>query len=338
MDLNTVWFLLIGILIIGYAVLDGFDLGIGSLYFLLAKSNAERRSLLNTIGPVWNANEVWLLTGGGALFAAFPPVYASVFSGFYLAMLLVLFGLILRAVSVEFRSHHDSTRWQECFDKLFLLGSLLPALLLGVAVGNIAKGLPLDAAGNYTGTFFDLLNPYALLFGLTGLNIFLMQGITYSLLKTEGAVFSRARSLAKPIWLGILTLFIVTTTYTWLGNPGLITNYFQHPVLYLIPLAAIVALALIPLAIKAAKYGLAFLASSLTTGGLILTLAAGLFPKLVPAQDPSRSLTIYNSASSPLTLNVMLIIAAMGVPIILFYTIYVYRVFRGPVKLDNSGY
>lgn len=338
MDLNTIWFLLVGVLIVGYAVLDGFDLGVGSLYLLLGKTEQEKQTLINSVGPFWDGNEVWLLTGGGALFAAFPLVYASVFSGFYLAMMLVLFGLIFRAVAIEFRNAVDTAVWRKRWDYLFFLGSFLPALLFGVAVGNVAKGLPLDSNFNYTGGFLGLLNTYALLLGLLGLAAFLQQGLTYVILKTEGNLQQRARAWFGRIWLVLVILYVLGSIYTFIVAPNLFNNYKQFPVLYVVPLLAICGIVIAPWAINTTRYGLAFLGSSLTMAGMILTLAVGMFPNWVPAVDPSLSLTIYNAASSPLTLKTMLVIALMGVPIVLFYTIYVYRVFRGKTNLAEKGY
>ncbi len=338
MDLNTVWFLLVGVLIIGYAVLDGFDLGVGSLYYLLGKTEDEKQVLLNAVGPFWDGNEVWLLTGGGALFAAFPLVYASVFSGFYLAMMLVLLGLIFRAAAMEFRNKLPGTKWRQRWDLLFFLGSFLPALLFGVAVGNVAEGLPLDSAFNYTGGFFRLLNPYALLLGLLGLFGFLMHGLTYTMLKTEGSVQIRAKGLFNKVWTGFVLLYVAATGLTYVVAPSLFANYKQYPVLLAVPALAIVGLLLALRGVASSKYGTAFVGSSLTLAGIILTLAGGLFPKWVPALDPAHSLTIYNASSSPLTLKIMLIIALLGVPIVLFYTIYVYWIFRGKVKAGQTGY
>ncbi len=338
MDLNTAWFLLVGVLIIGYAILDGFDLGVGSLYYLLGKTNEERKVLLGSIGPFWDGNEVWLLTGGGALFAAFPLVYATVFSGFYLAMMLVLFGLIFRAVAIEFRNQIDEPVWRQRWDFLFFVGSFLPALLFGVAVGNVAQGLPLDNAYNYTGGFLALLNPYALLLGLLGLAAFLMQGVTFTMMKTEGTLQKRAEGLFGTIWISFVALYLAGSIYTYIVAPSLFDNYIRYPVLYLVPFITVAGIALAPWAVRYARYGTAFLASSLCMAGMILTLALGMFPNWVPAVDPNLSLTIYNAASSQLTLKAMLIIALAGVPIVLFYTIYVYRVFKGKVKLNQGGY
>ncbi|KKM09554.1 cytochrome D oxidase subunit I [Clostridiales bacterium PH28_bin88] len=338
MDLNTTWFLLVGVLIVGYAVLDGFDLGVGSLYYLLAKTDEEKSMLLNSIGPVWDGNEVWLLTGGGALFAAFPLVYATVFSGFYLAMMLVLLGLIFRAVSLEYRRKIERPDLAKVFDGLFFAGSLIPALLFGVAVGNVVRGLPLDTALNYSGTFFQLLNPYALVLGLVGLMGFLLQGATYTMLKTDGVVFERAKKLSRKIWLAFVALYILATVYSLYAAPHLFANYQQQFVLYVIPLATWGAMLSTPVLIKGGKILGSLIASSASLAGIILILAAGLYPKLVPAEDPQLSLTIYNASSSPLTLKVMLIIALTGVPIVLLYTTYVYRVFRGKVNVESETY
>lgn len=338
MDLNTIWFLLVGVLIIGYAVLDGFDLGVGSLYYVFAKNDQERRTLISSIGPFWDGNEVWLLTGGGALFAAFPLVYASVFSGFYLAMMLVLLGLIMRAVAIEYRNKAEDPAWRDRLDMVFFLGSFLPALLFGVAVGNVAEGLPLDSAHNYTGGFLGLLNPYALTMGILGLLAFLLQGTTYTLLKTEGDIQKRAKDLFPKIWLICLIIFLLETAYTYIVAPNLFNNYFAYPVLFAVPLLTVLGVILAPMAVKAGRYGLAFTGSSLVMAGMILTLALGMFPNWVPATNPALSLTIYNAASSALTLKTMLIIALMGVPIVLFYTIYVYRVFKGKAKINPDAY
>lgn len=335
--LQTIWFLLIGVLLIGYSVLDGFDLGLGSLYLFFGRTAAERSLLLGAIGPVWGANEVWLLTAGGALFAAFPPVYATVFSGFYLAMMLVLFALILRAAAVEYRTLASGTVWQRRWDVLFSLGSFLPALLFGVALGNVAEGLPLDAAGNYTGGFLHLLNPYALLLGLLGLAAFLTQGGTFAALKTEGDLQARAKQLAGRFGSALALLFLLASAYTLSAFPARATNYLQVPVLFLLPLAVLAALVFLLSGLKARRYRQAFIASSVAIATMILTLFLSLYPQLVPA-TVGRSLTIFNSSSSALTLRTMLLIAAVGMPIVLIYTVYIYRVFRGKVRPQDVGY
>ena len=338
MDLNIIWFLLVGVLISGYAILDGFDLGVGSLYPWLGKTEEEKLTLLQSIGPFWDGNEVWLLTGAGAIFAAFPLVYASVFSGFYLAMMLVLLALILRAVAVEFRNHAQTARWRKRLDRLFFIGSILPALLFGVAMGNIAQGLPLNSSHYYTGSFFDLLNFYALLLGLLGLLAFLWQGSSYIMLKTEGELQENARRVFGRIWAACVVVYVLASLYTFAAVPALYVNYFKHTWFWAAPLLSVIGLAAAPLLARTARYGMTFILSSVYMAGLIATLGLGMFPNLVPALDPRLSLTIYNAASSDLTLKVMLIIALIGVPIVLFYTIYVYRVFKGKVDIDAEGY
>ena len=338
MDLNTIWFLLVGVLIIGYALLDGFDLGVGSLFYVLGKTDQERKTLINAIGPVWDGNEVWLLTGGGALFAAFPLVYASVFSGFYLAMMLVLFALIFRAVAVEYYFKMDTPGLQKLMGGLFFIGSFLPALLFGVAVGNVVYGIPLDAAQNYSGTFFGLLKPFALCFGIVGLFAFLLQGASYAALKTEGEQQKRAQELSKNFALILLVLWLIGGIYSKMAAPHLWENYQKLPLLYVLPLLTLVSLILIPGWVRKNAYQKVFTASSIAFATLILTVAAGLYPNWVIATEPAKSLTIYNASSSPLTLKVMLIVALIGVPIVLLYTIYTYRVFRGKATSERHGY
>ena len=338
MDLNTIWFLLVGVLIIGYALLDGFDLGVGSLFYVLGKTDQERKTLINAIGPVWDGNEVWLLTGGGALFAAFPLVYASVFSGFYLAMMLVLFALIFRAVAVEYYFKMDTPGLQKLMGGLFFIGSFLPALLFGVAVGNVVYGIPLDAAQNYSGTFFGLLKPFALCFGIVGLFAFLLQGASYAALKTEGEQQKRAQELSKNFALILLVLWLIGGIYSKMAAPHLWENYQKLPLLYVLPLLTLVSLILIPGWVRKNAYQKVFTASSIAFATLILTVAAGLYPNWVIATEPAKNLTIYNASSSPLTLKVMLIVALIGVPIVLLYTIYTYRVFRGKATSERHGY
>lgn len=339
MDLNAIWFLLVGVLVIGYAILDGFDLGIGSLFYILGKTDDEKKTLINSIGPVWDGNEVWLLTGGGAIFAAFPFVYATVFSGFYLAMMLVLFGLILRAVGVEyFFKTDDDKSMQKKMGFIFFLGSFVPALLFGVAFGNVVVGIPLDSLQNYSGTFFGLLNPYSLLLGVVGLVGFLLQGSTYTILKTEGELQKRAIGLTGTFGWTLLVVWLLGTVATLFFAPHMFNNYNSLPLLYVIPALTLVSIIAIPVFLKKEAYGKVFVASSLAIATKILTLAAGLFPNLVIATNPAQNLTIYNASSSNLTLIVMLIIALIGVPIVLVYTGYVYMKFRGKAKPERSGY
>jgi cytochrome d ubiquinol oxidase subunit II len=331
--LQVTWFFLIGVLLTGYAILDGFDLGVG-FWHLWTKKRDDRRRFLQAIGPVWDGNEVWLLTGGGAIFAAFPPVYASVFSGFYLALILVLLGLIFRAVSVEFRHQLHTPGWLRTWDLAFGLGSLLPALLFGVALGNIVRGLKLDEAGNYIGGFFALLNPYALLVGVTGLAMFATQGALYLALKTEGELYQQVRRWAAGAWVVYLVLFLV--------SGGWSLSAYQRGSLVLPLLASLVALvAIVGIRIfsGAGADGKAFVSSSLSIAAIFGAVGATIFPHLVPASnDPALGLTVYNSSSSQVTLTTMLIVALIGMPLVVAYTIWVYRIFRGKVVLEEGGY
>src|SRR5512143_263387 len=321
MDLNTVWFLLIGVLLTGYAILDGFDLGVGVLH-LFARDEEERRLHINAIGPVWDGNEVWLLTGGGALFAAFPVVYATVFSGFYLALMLVLVALILRAVSFEFRGKVASAGWRRLWDWAFGLGSLVPSIVFGVAVGNLLRGLPFDADGDLDVTLFGLLNPYALLIGVLSLATFLMHGATYLTLKTGGALQDRMARLAANLWVAYVVTFVLASVPTIVCVAALLAAEF-----------------VLPLALRDRRFGRAFLASSVAIAAQIGLAAAALYPRLVPARpDLAQSLTIYNSASSPRTLTTMLVIALVGMPCVIAYTAIIYRVFRGRTVLGEESY
>lgn len=337
-DLNTVWFLLIGVLITGYAILDGFDLGVGVLH-LFAKSNEERRLHLNAIGPVWDGNEVWLLTGGGALFAAFPVVYATIFSGFYLALILLLVALIFRAVSFEFRGKVNSPGWQKLWDWLFGLGSLLPAVLFGVAVGNVLRGVPIAENGNYLGTFLQLLNPYAILIGILSLVMFVMHGALYMAVKTEGEYQARMSKWASGSWIALVAVYFLATFYTFFAAPFLFENILSKPLFWIFFILLLLAIIYIPIAIKAGQYPRGFFASCATITMMIGLAAVSLFPKLVPSNiDLANSLTIYNASSSHLTLTVMLIIALIGMPIVLAYTIYIYRVFKGKTVIGEDSY
>jgi cytochrome d ubiquinol oxidase subunit II len=337
-DLETTWFLLVGVLLAGYAILDGFDLGVGMLHLFLARTDRERRVLLNAVGPVWDGNEVWLLTGGGALFAAFPPVYATVFSGLYLALMLLLAALILRAVSLEFRSKEASPVWRRTWDGAFAVGSLLPALLLGVAAGNVLRGLPLDADGEFMGSFLGLLNPFALLVGLLSVAMFVQQGAAWLCLKTEGELRERARAAARVAWVALLLAWAAVTAFSIPAAPHL-WQAFAAPAAWLAPLAMLAALAVFPGALRRRRAGLAFAASSLAIAALLGIMGRGLYPYLVPALGAlPGGLTVYNSSSSALTLKTMLVIALTGMPLVLAYTIFIYRRFRGPVVLDETSY
>ena len=337
-DLNTIWFGLIGVLLIGYAILDGFDLGVGALH-LLTKQDEHRRLMINTIGPVWDGNEVWLVTGGGALFAAFPEVYATVFSGFYLAFMLVLCVLIFRAVAIEFRSKLPMRWWRQMWDASFSVASIVLSVLLGVAFGNVIWGVPLDAQREFAGSFLGLLHPYPLLVGITTLALFMMHGAIYVVLKTEGELHEIARGWVNNTIIFFIICYGITTMATLLYMPHMSQQMRANPVFFVVPLATMLAIANIPREIHHGHDFLAFLSSGAAMAGLMALVGLGLYPLLVVSRpNPGLSLTIYNAASSPQTLWIMLVIALIGVPMVLAYTGCIYYIFRGKVKLDSMSY
>jgi len=338
MDLNLTWVLLFGVLIAGYAILDGFDLGVGVLH-LFTKDEKEKRMNINAIGPVWDGNEVWLLTGGGALFAAFPPVYATAFSGFYLALMLLLAALIARAVSMEFRGKVDSPKWRNIWDWAFGLGSFLPALLFGVAVGNVLRGVPIDASGEFVGTFLGLLNPYALLIGVLSLVMFTMHGALYLVMKTEGEQQMRAQATAAKLWPIFVVLYVLATVASYLVAPYLFESAFLRVPFWVCAVIAFLGIAYVPIAMRQDKAFPAFIASSSAIAGLIGVALTSMFPKLLPSSvDLAYSLTAYNASSTPPTLTAMLIIALIGMPLVIVYTFVIYRVFKGKVVLTPDSY
>lgn len=336
--LNTIWFLLVALLITVYAILDGFDLGVGNLH-LFARDESERRTFIKAVGPMWDGNEVWLLTGGGALFAAFPPVYATVFSGFYLAMMLVLLALIMRATALEFRHKVQSDGLRALMDKMFFLGSFLASILFGVAVGNLMRGIPIDASGAFTGTFLGLLNPYSVFIGLVSLAMFTLQGATYLALRVEGALQERVAGWAMRLWAAFVALYLVAAIWTFGVSPHLYHRYYAtlwHWVSIVVFVAAVAAL---PIFLKKGRYPCAFISSSLAIAGLTSTLALAAYPLLVPSStNLDYSLTAFNASSTDLTLKTMLILALVGVPIVIGYTIYIYVVFKGKVDGETPGY
>jgi len=334
-DLPQIWFVLIGVLLVGYAVLDGFDLGVGMLSPILGRTSAQRGLLMETIGPVWDGNEVWLLTLGGALFAAFPIVYATVFSGFYLAVMLLLFALILRAVSIEFRNHVEDARWLRFWDGAFWLGSFLPALLLGVAIGNIARGLPLTG-GEYTQGLLGLLNPFSLGVGLLAVAMFAMQGASWLVLRTEGELAASARRVGRVAWVCFVVLWLVVTALALIDAPDLWANY-GNLLAWLAPLVFVAALAVTGYALWSRHERLPILGSSLSIAALVAILGQALYPALVPDRTAGADLTITNAAASNLSLSVMLVITLIGVPIVLVYTGFVYSRFTHKVSLEEPA-
>jgi cytochrome d ubiquinol oxidase subunit II len=338
MDLNTTWFLLIGVLIAGYAILDGFDLGVGTLH-LFTRREQDKQVMRHSIEPVWDGNEVWLVTAGGALFAAFPIVYATVFSGFYLAFMLLLFALIFRAVSLEFHGQVDSAGWRRCWDWGFGLGSLLPAILFGVAVGNVLRGLPILENGSLEVAFVSLLNPYSLLIGVLSFVMCVMHGAAYLTLKTEGALQDRMATVLTSSWIGFILMYLAATIATVFVSPFLFEGLQKNPLFWIFLLLLLAAISYIPIATRAKAYLRAFLASATTIGSMIALAAISLFPRMVPSNtDLAHSLTIYNASSSPTTLTTMLVIALLGMPLVLVYSAYVYVVFKGKATHLEEGY
>lgn len=339
MTLADIWFVLVAFLLTAYVVLDGFDLGVGVLYPIISRSEEERSLMRTSIGPVWDGNEVWLVTGAGALFAAFPLVYAMTFSGFYLAIMLVLFGLIIRAVSLEFR-HHDPG-WRRVWDGTFFLGSLVPSLLVGVALGNVIRGVPMDANGDYTGTFLELLNPYSLLVGVNGLLLIAAHGAAWLAVKTEGPLHDRAVRWRTPLFLVCGALLVATSAATIASVPRASDNVFGSAIgwVFLVILVAAIAYTLWQ-QLRPDGDLKAFLGSAAVIVALAGIAGVSQYPDIVPARgtSPDTSLTVAGSASGDLTLKVMLVIALIGVPIVIAYTALMYRTFRGKVKASDGGY
>jgi len=331
---QVIWFILWSVLWAVYFMLDGFVLGMGLLSGVLAKDDTEKRVLINTVGPVWDGNEVWLLTAGGATFAAFPTTYALMFSYLYTALLLLLFSLIIRGVSFEFRGKIDSPSWKGIWDKAIIVSSFLPALLLGVAFGNIFRGLPMDATG-YHGNLLSLLNPYGLVTGMLFVMLFAVHGALYVAIKTVGELSKRAAALANSLWPVLLVVAVGFLGYTWPATK-LYGNYLTTPVLLVVPVVAVVSLLLIKLFAAKGELGKAFLFSCTTIVFVCFTGVTGLFPNMIPSTlDPAYSMTIYNSSSSLLTLKIMTTVALIVVPIVICYKIWVYRIFRAPVTAED---
>jgi cytochrome d ubiquinol oxidase subunit II len=339
MDLHVIWFVLLGLLLAGYAVLDGFDFGVGILH-PLAKTDHERRLFINSIGPIWDGNEVWLVVFGGALFAAFPEAYATVFSGFYMAFMMLLFALIFRAVSIEFRSKMKSAGWRRAWDRAFFGSSLLASLLFGVAVGNGMMGITLDNRGVYMGGFFDLLNPYSVLAGLVTIAMFAMHGALYLFLKLpEGEARDRVRGWMWHTWGVFLVLYMLGTMYTLVAIPRATANFKHFPWAIAIVLLNVLAIANIPRTVYRNRPIEAFASSTLTIMCLVALFGLALFPNLVTASNnAANSLTVYNAASSRGTLWTMLIIVIIGLPFVVAYTAAVYWTFRGRVELGEHSY
>ncbi|HDM77786.1 MAG TPA: cytochrome d ubiquinol oxidase subunit II [Deltaproteobacteria bacterium] len=336
--LLNIWFFLWGLLWAVYFMLDGFDLGLGTLLPVLAKNDDDRRMIYNAMGPFWDGNEVWLITAGGVTFAAFPTTYAVMFSSLYTALLIILFALILRGVTFEFRNKVDKPFWRSVWDWCLVVGSFVPALLFGVAFANIFKGIPIDQNGVYHGTLFTLLNPYGLIGGLLFLFLFLVHGSIWLAIKTEGELHERGISVAKKLWPVLLVIAVVflgaSKYYTHLYD-----NYFQKPILFAIPAIAAVALVATRYFLGKGAEWKAWFASSLTIVTATFFGVAGLYPNLFPSSlDPKFSLTIYNSASSPLTLKIMLGVALTLIPIVILYQAWAYNAFKHKLTEEDLAY
>ena len=334
MDLNTLWFILITVLFSGFFFLEGFDYGVGMLMPFLGKRDEERRAIINTIGPVWDGNEVWMITAGGALFASFPQWYATLFSGFYIPLVLMLLALIFRGVGFEFRSQEESAGWRNTWDWLIWLGSLLPALLWGVAIANIVRGVPIDEKMQYVGGFFNLLNPYALVGGITFVVLFAMHGATYLAIKLTNGLEKQAKQVANRLWTATLVMAVIFLAYSY---PEVFAKaqYFG---------VAAVFLAIAVIALLVDRYFLgkgdmlkAFWAGAVTIIGITAGFFAALYPNVMPSSlNPEYSLTIYNASASPYTLKVMTIVALVLVPIVLVYQGWTYYTFRQRISVKDE--
>jgi cytochrome d ubiquinol oxidase subunit II len=338
MNLNILWFGILGVLLTGYAILDGFDLGVGIVH-LAARNDTERRIFLNSIGPIWDGNEVWLVTFGGAMFAAFPEVYATVFSAFYLPFTILLFALILRAVSIEFRGKVTHDSWRRFWDFGFFFASTLATLLFGVAMGDAMGGMPIDATKEFAGSFLDLVRPYPLVVGALAVAMFAMHGSIYLYLKTAGELQQRVHGWMWRTFGVFLALYMFTTILTLVHYPSATRNFERAPWVWIVVLLNVLAIANIPRAIHHNKPLYAFVSSSATIAALVFLVGVALFPNMVVSTlNPVWNLTIYNAAASPKTLGIMAVIAFCGMPFVLTYTATVYWVFRGKVELGKFSY
>lgn len=334
MDLNIIWFILVTVLFVGFFFLEGFDYGVGILLPFVAKDDQRRREVINSIGPFWDGNEVWLLTAGGAIFAAFPEWYATMFSGFYLALFVILLGLIVRGVGFEFRSKVENKTWRNFWDWMIFTGSVLPALLFGVAFANILNGLAINETKTYVGSFFDLLNPYSLFVGVVVLLLLTYHGALFLTLKTTGEVLENSKKAAARLSIPVIILAVLFFAYS-----AVQVNFFDKPIVA--ALAAFAAVCLIMSKVFSLKkcYGKAFIAGALTVILLVISMFVCLFPNVMISNvNPELNLTIYNASSSSYTLKIMTIVAVIFVPIVLTYQAWTYWVFRARVTSDNLEY
>ena len=333
--LETIWFILWGVLWAVYFMLDGYDFGAGILAPFVAGNESEKRVIYNSMGPFWDGNEVWLITAGGVTFAAFPTTYAVMFSALYTPLLLLLFALILRGVALEYRGKEESATWRRTWDILHFIGSFVPALLLGVAFANIFRGIPIDAEGIFHGNLLTLLNPYGLLGGVLFVLLFVVHGALWLAIKSEDPLSSRCGDVAARVWIALVVVAVAFLGASWFATP-LYANYLDLPVLWIIPLVTVAALFGIRVFIAKKAWWSAWAASCLTVVGATLFGVVGLFPNLFPSSlNPAYSLTIYNSASSTLTLKIMLVVALTFVPIVIVYQVWSHYLFRDKVTEED---
>jgi cytochrome bd ubiquinol oxidase subunit II len=332
--INTIWFVVLTLMLAGYAVLDGFDLGVGALHLVLARRPEERETTIAAIGPVWNGNEVWLLAAGGSMVVAFPHLYASAFSGFYLALMLVLWLLVLRGVAIEFRHQIDNPLWHDAMDVIFCVSSALLAVLFGAAVGNVLRGVPFNIEGTFQGSFALLLNPFALLCGVLSLFALALHGATYLTMKTDGPVQERARRLVTPLFVATLVLLAAVIGFSFVVQPGFTANFAKWPALLAAPLAAAAAVVAIPFFARRRQDLFAFLSTAALIVSVLGSAAAGLYPRLLPglAGSPISALDIYNSASAPRSMTIALGIYLVAMTIVVVYLFNIYRVWRGKAE------
>lgn len=338
-DYPTLWYLVVGLLFSGYAILEGFDYGAGA-WHLFFKKDISRRIAINAIGPLWDANQVWLIIGGGALFAGFPVMYATMLSAMYVPFMLFLMLLVLRSSAIKFRSAEEMLWWRKTWDIIYFLSNVLIAFLLGVVLGNVLQGFELAENHSYQGgIFLAFLSPYAIMTGFTTLSIFMTQGAIFLLLKTEGRLHARLTFLLKKGMIFFIVSFSITSLYTLVYIPGVTDNFKNNPIFFILPLLAFLAVANIPRLVSKKKYFQALIFSSLTMAFLLMLVAFQLYPVLLPSTiHPDHSVTIYNAASSQKSLGIMLTIVLIGSPLLAGYFIFLYKTFYGKVKLDDTSY
>jgi cytochrome d ubiquinol oxidase subunit II len=339
MDLETAWYLVMGVSILMYTVLDGFDLGVGALH-LCAKTDQQRRIFINAIGPVWDGNEVWIVIIMGGLFAGFPNAYATIFSGFYTLLMFLIPGLMFRAAAIEFRSKTASKVWRQIWDCIFAVSSILVGFVIGVILGNLILGVPLDSEQNFIGTFADFFRPYAILVGLLAVSLFAMHGAIYLYMKTDGEAHDVVRKWILPSIIIFVFFFAVTTTMTLLYLPDMFERHRENPLLWILPLLAIAAIVTVPIQVRKDRGGRAFVSSCVSIMLLLCLFHIGTYPYILHSTiNPEiNSLTIYNTAASKKTLGILMIVVAIGIPMVFAYGFWVYRVFRGKVRLDSNSY